>query len=107
MRQLKITHQITVRESKSITSYFNDINKYDLIQPEEDVPDWVRRGAERTYPENVLPFEAEAMWAMYVEHKSLDALEVCAGPGKMWEHYSPTPLTREWLEEEGFIKNES
>ena len=40
---------------------------------------WVRRGAERTYPENVLPFEAEAMWAMYVEHKSLDALEVCAG----------------------------
>ena len=48
--------------------------------------------------------EAEAMWAMYVEHKSLDALEVCAGPGKMWEHYSPTPLTREWLEEEGFIK---
>lgn len=78
-----------------------------LIQPEEDVPDWVRRGAERTYPENVLPFEAEAMWAMYVEHKTLDALEVCAGPGKMWEHYSPTPLTREWLEEEGFIKNES
>ena len=36
MRQLKITHQITVRESKSITSYFNDINKYDLIQPEEE-----------------------------------------------------------------------
>ena len=51
-----------------------------LIQPEEDVPDWIRRGAERTYPENVLPFEAEAMWAMYVEHKTKDALEVCAGP---------------------------
>ena len=36
MRQLKITQQITARESKSITSYFNDINKYDLIEPEEE-----------------------------------------------------------------------
>ena len=75
-----------------------------LIFPEEDVPDWIRRGAERTYPENVLPFEAEAMWAMYVEEKTKDALEVCAGPLKMWEYYTPTPLTGEWLKEKGFMK---
>ena len=75
-----------------------------LIFPEEDVPDWIRRGAERTYAKNVLPFEAEAMWAMYIEDKTKEALEVCAGPKKMWEHYSPTPLTGEWLEQEGFIK---
>lgn len=36
MRQLKITQQITVRESKSITSYFNDISKFDLIDPSEE-----------------------------------------------------------------------
>jgi len=78
-----------------------------LIFPEEDVPDWIRRGAERTYAKNVLPFEAEAMWAMYIEDKTKEALEVCAGPKKMWEHYSPTPLTGEWLEQEGFIKKKS
>ena len=41
-----------------------------LIHPEEAVPDWIRRGAERTYAKNVLPFEAEAMWAMYIEDKT-------------------------------------
>ena len=78
-----------------------------LIFPEEDVPDWIRRGAERTYAKNVLPFEAEAMWAMYIEDKTKEALEVRAGPKKMWEYYSPTPLTEEWLEQEGFIKKKS
>ena len=51
-----------------------------LIHPEEAVPDWIRRGAERTYPKKVLPFEAEAMWAMYVEDKTVEALKVCGGP---------------------------
>lgn len=78
-----------------------------LIFPEEDVPDWIRRGAEKTYPEHVLPFEAEAMWAMYVEDKTKNALEICAGPKKMWEYYTPTPLTGEWLKEEGFMKKKS
>ena len=74
-----------------------------LIHPEEAVPDWIRRGAERTYPKKVLPFEAEAMWAMYVEDKTVEALQVCGGPKKMWEHYTPTPLTGEWLKKEGFM----
>ena len=74
-----------------------------LIHPEEAVPDWIRRGAERTYPKKVLPFEAEAMWAMYVEDKTVEALKVCGGPKKMWEHYTPTPMTGEWLKKEGFM----
>lgn len=74
-----------------------------LIHPEEAVPDWIRRGAERTYPKKVLPFEAEAMWAMYVENKTVEALKVCGSPKKMWEHYTPTPLTGEWLKKEGFM----
>tara|TARA_Y100000385_G_C13052670_1_gene620556 strand:- start:476 stop:1330 length:855 start_codon:yes stop_codon:yes gene_type:complete len=36
LRQLKITQQITVRESKSITSYFNDISKLELIDASEE-----------------------------------------------------------------------
>tara|TARA_A100001201_G_scaffold58217_1_gene56012 strand:+ start:503 stop:1150 length:648 start_codon:yes stop_codon:yes gene_type:complete len=74
-----------------------------LIHPEEAVPDWIRRGAERTYPTNVLPFEAEAMWAMYVENKTVEALKVCGSSKKMWEHYTPTPLTGEWLKKKGFM----
>jgi hypothetical protein len=74
-----------------------------LIHPEEAVPDWIRRGAERTYPTNVLPFEAEAMWAMYVENKTVEALKVCGSSKKMWEHYTPTPLTGEWLQKKGFM----
>ena len=31
------------------------------------------------------------------------ALEACA-TGAMWEVFEPTPLTREYLEEEGFIE---
>ena len=74
-----------------------------LIHPEKAVPDWIRRGAERTYPTNVLPFEAEAMWAMYVENKTVEALKVCGSSKKMWEHYTPTPLTGEWLQKKGFM----
>ena len=74
-----------------------------LIYPEKAVPDWIRRGAERTYPTNVLPFEAEAMWAMYVENKTVEALKVCGSSKKMWEHYTPTPLTGEWLKKNGFM----
>ena len=74
-----------------------------LIYPENAVPDWIRRGAERTYPENVLQFEAEAMWAMYVENKTVEALKVCGSSKKMWEHYTPTPLTGEWLKKKGFM----
>ena len=74
-----------------------------LIHSENAVPDWIRRGAERTYPENVLPFEAEAMWAMYVENKTVEALKVCGSSKKMWEHYAPTPLTEEWLKKKGFM----
>lgn len=36
MRQLKIQQQITVRESKSVTSYFNDINKEQMVEPDEE-----------------------------------------------------------------------
>ena len=33
---------------------------------------------------------------------TMKALKACAA-GKMWEVYEPTPLTRKWLEAEGYI----
>ena len=37
MRQLKITHKITKRDSVALDKYLNDIGKIDLINPEEEV----------------------------------------------------------------------
>ena len=74
-----------------------------IILPEEDIPTVWRELAERTYPKNAVPWEAEASWAGRTESVTAEALEACA-TGKMWEVYEPTPLTKEWLIENGFIK---
>jgi len=73
-----------------------------IIMPEEDVPMLWREMAERTYPAAAVPWEAEASWAGRTEGMTMKALEACA-TGKMWEVYTPTPLTKKWLQEEGFI----
>ena len=74
-----------------------------IILPEKQVPMIWRVMAERTYPESAVPWEAEAGWAGRTEGMTMKALEACAN-GKMWEVYEPTPLTREYLEKEGFIQ---
>ena len=74
-----------------------------IILPEEDVPMLWRTMVERTYPASAVPWEAEATWAGKTAGMTQKALQACA-KGSMWETYEPTPLTRKWLEEEGFIK---
>ena len=74
-----------------------------IIKPEEEVPMIWRVMAERTYPPHAVPWEAEAGWAGRTEGMTMKALQACAA-GNMWEVYEPTPLTRKYLEEEGFIK---
>ena len=76
-----------------------------IIKPEEDVPVLWRVLAERTYPSAAVPWEAEAGWAGRTAGMTERALEACAR-GKMWEDpdYPPTPKTREWLVENGYIK---
>ena len=74
-----------------------------IIKPEEDVPMMYREMAERTYPPHAVPWEAEASWAGRTADMTMEALESCAR-GTMWTDYEPTPLTKKWLEEEGFIK---
>ena len=73
-----------------------------IIHNEEDVPMIWRTLAERTYPASAVPWEAEAGWAGRTEGMTMKALESCAA-GTMWSDYELTPLTRQWLEEEGFI----
>ena len=73
-----------------------------IIKPEDEVPMIWRVMAERTYPKSAVPWEAEAGWAGRTEGMTQAALEACA-TGRMWEIYKPTPLTRQYLEDNGFI----
>ena len=43
-------------------------------------------------------------WAGRTEGMTQNALDACA-MGKMWEEYDPTPMTKEWLIENNYIKN--
>ena len=78
-------------------------NMIAIIKPEEDVPKLWRDMVEKTYPASAVPWEAEATWAGKTEGMTMKALKSCAA-GTMWDDYPPTPLTKKWLEEEGFIK---
>ena len=73
-----------------------------IILPEESVPMLWRTLAERTYPKESVPWEAEAQWAGRAEGMTIQALEACSR-GSMWTEYEPTPLTRLWLEENNYI----
>ena len=73
-----------------------------IIKPEEEVPMIWREMVERTYPKHAQPWEAEATWAGKTEGMTAKALEACA-TGAMWEVYEPTPLTRQYLEKEGYL----
>lgn len=74
-----------------------------IIKPEGDVPMIWRVMAERTYPSNAVPWEAEAQWAGRTANMTQEALAACAA-GEMWKVYEPTPMTREWLVENNYIK---
>jgi hypothetical protein len=74
-----------------------------IIHPEEDVPKIWREIVEDSYPPSAVPWEAEATWAGKTEGMTMKALQACAR-GNMWEVYSPTPLTKKWLKENGYIK---
>ena len=77
-----------------------------IIKPEEEVPMIWRELAERTYIgpwKNAVPWEAEASWAGREPGMTAQALRVCASNQPMWEAYEPTPMTREWLVNNGFI----
>jgi hypothetical protein len=78
-------------------------NMIAIIKPEEEVPMLWRVMAERTYPASAVPWEAEAQWAGRTDGMTQAALSACAA-GEMWNIYPPTPMTREWLVENNYIK---
>ena len=74
-----------------------------VIYNDEEVP-WIwKERASSTYPESVVPWEQEAAWAAHTPDMTINALKACA-KGNMWETYEPTPLTRQYLIDQGFIK---
>jgi hypothetical protein len=73
-----------------------------IILPEESVPKLWREMVEETYPEHSVPWESEATWAGKTEGMTAKALQACAA-GEMWNVYDPTPLTRKYLVEEGYM----
>jgi len=52
---------------------------------------------------NAIPWEQEAFYAATKPNMTVKALNACAA-GNMWETYKPTPLTRQWLVQNNYIK---
>ena len=73
-----------------------------IIKNEEDVPQIWRDIVEKTYPKSAVPWEAEAKWAGMTEGMTSKALKSCAA-GTMWTDYTPTPLTKKWLQENNYL----
>ena len=77
-----------------------------VIHMEEDVPERYRLSASVRYRGDwarAVPWEQEAIWAGNTPMMSVDAINVCADGDGMWNIYEPTPMTREWLESEGYL----
>mgnify|MGYP007012441621 CR=1 FL=1 len=58
----------------------------------------------RNYQLAVVAWEKEGAWAGKPEGMTLAALRAC-NTGAMWEVDEPTPLTREYLIEEGYMND--
>ncbi len=76
-----------------------------IIMDEDKVPQIWQDIATRTYAATpkAIPWEKEAFWAGKTEGMTMNALKACAN-GNMWEVYTPTPMTKEWLQKNGFMK---
>ena len=76
-----------------------------IIHDQEDVPKMYQAIAKSAYQSQpkAIPWEKEAYWAGHTEGMTAAALESCAA-GTMWTDYEPTPMTREWLVENNYIK---
>ena len=75
-----------------------------IVHPLDKVPKYMQMLTENAYEDNPgVLWEKEAKWMGHTEGATLKALKACK-TGKMWEVYKPTPMTRQFLVEKGFIK---
>jgi len=52
---------------------------------------------------HAIPWEKEAMWASEEPYQTVNALKACNNPNvDMWTIYPPTPMTGEWLIDNGY-----
>jgi hypothetical protein len=81
-----------------------------IVYPQDKVPKYLQALAENTYTATTATdkvssviWEKEAYWMGHTEGATIKALKACKA-GNMWEMYPPTPMTREFLVEKGYIK---
>ncbi len=81
-----------------------------IVYPQDKVPKYLQALAENTYTATTATdkvssviWEKEAYWMGHTEGATIKALKACKA-GNMWEEYPPTPLTKEFLVEKGYIK---
>ena len=75
-----------------------------VIRNSDDIPQIWKDMAADVYPADALPWEQEATWAGREEGMTLEVLQACASDTPMWEEIEPTPLTRQFLIDKGYIK---
>lgn len=83
-----------------------DNSQIAIIYPEEAVPRPFVLQADIAYSSmpHVLPWEREAKWAGGTPGMTLEVLRIInRTDGQPWEEIEPTPLTRLWLERNGFL----
>ena len=51
-----------------------------------------------------IPWEQEANWAEATKGMTINALKACK-TGAMWDIYEPTPLTKKYLVDYGFLED--
>ena len=74
-----------------------------VVFTSDKVPPMWKEIVANTYPKNVREWEQEAKWKATEVGETSYGLKMCA-VAPLWEVYEPTPMTREWLVDQGFIK---
>jgi hypothetical protein len=76
-----------------------------VIMHDDAIPEIHKYLTTVIYADNpaAIPWEQEAKWAEATKGMTIDALKACK-TGAMWEIYEPTPLTKEYLIDYGFLK---
>ena len=74
-----------------------------VIHQDGYIPEGYRIRADVAYRGGpAVPWETEAMWAAEQPYVTANALRACAHPEPMWTVYPPTPMTGEWLVNNGY-----
>ena len=76
-----------------------------VIHTEDKIPQRWKMDAEIRYgmlAPRAIPWEQEAIWAGNTADMTAEALAIC-GVTDMWDQYPPTPMTAEWLRDNGHL----